>query len=54
MLLTHYAIGDLQEDEAVVAQIKVMLENRYGHGKYTFVGVHPTLLTTHYARSDVA
>ena len=40
------AIGDLQEDEAVVAQIKVMLENRYGHGKYTFVGVHPTLLTT--------
>eukprot|EP01046_Picozoa_sp_COSAG06_P025575 COSAG06_NODE_2158_length_7449_cov_14.166939_4_plen_344_part_00 len=39
-------LGDLMEDEAVVSQVKYMLEARYGHGNYTFENVHPTLLTT--------
>jgi hypothetical protein len=39
-------LGDLMDDEAVVSQVKYMLEERYGHGNYTFENVHPTLLTT--------
>eukprot|EP01043_Picozoa_sp_COSAG02_P009737 COSAG02_NODE_334_length_24367_cov_6.715634_4_plen_298_part_00 len=39
-------LGDLMEDEAVVSQVKCMLEARYGSGNYTFQAVHPTLLTT--------
>ena len=29
-------VGDVMEDDAVVSQIKYTLEERYGHGNYTF------------------
>ena len=37
-------VGDVMEDEAVISQIKYMLEERYGHGYYTFEAVDPAAL----------
>jgi hypothetical protein len=39
-------VGDVMEDEAVISQIKYMLEERYGHGYYTFEAVDPAALVT--------
>ena len=39
-------MGDVFDDEAIVQQMKYMLEARHGDGNYTFLSVHPTILTT--------